>query len=118
MELRDQIEQILKNYQMYQEKIDEDEASAEKLNTFREKLERVDSLDFNLKDEDQQNELIDFIIHLEDENNELKNSDVEYIATTLNLGERKKLMTLDNYLDRYLRQHSMNKTDFLFICIN
>ena len=111
--MRDQIEKILLSFQRYRKEINEDKVSAAKINTYGEKLEKLESLDFNLEEEDEQKELIDFIIQLEDENNELKFSDVEYIATTLKLGERKKIITLDSYLERYLRQHTMNRTDFL-----
>ena len=66
-----------------------------------------------MEDEGQKSELIDFIIQLEDENNELKLKDIKYIATKLTVEERNKIMTLDAYLDRHLKRHSMSKTDFL-----
>ena len=58
-------------------------------------------------------ELIEFIIQLEDENNELKFDDIRHIATKFTPEERKKIMTLDNYLDRHLKKYNMSKTDFL-----
>ena len=66
-----------------------------------------------MENEGQKSELIDFIIQLEDENNELKLKDIKYIATKLTVEERNKIMTLDAYLDRHLKRHSMSKTDFL-----
>ena len=89
----------------------EKEIIKDKLDQNKEKLEKEKPL--VLKDKKEQKEFIDFIIELEDEKNELKNSDVKHIATSYNIAERSKIMTLDAYLDRYLKLNSMSKTDFL-----
>ena len=114
VELKTQINKIIQNFKRYQEEVaNEKNDDPEKMDIIREKLATMNSLDFHLEDETQQNELIQFLIQLEDDNNKLKIDDVEFIATTMKVGERKKIMTLDAYLNRYLKQHSINKTDFL-----
>ena len=77
------------------------------------KLKMLDSLDYKLEDKDQQMDLIKFLIQFEDNNNKLKMKDIVYIATSINVSQRSKIMTLESYLRRYLKQHSINKTDFL-----
>ena len=68
---------------------------------------------FDLTEEEDQSDLITYIIQFEDESKELKDSDIRYIITKLKKSERNKIMSLDDYLNRYLKQNSMNKTDFL-----
>merc|ERR1712001_749671 len=77
------------------------------------KLKMLDSLEYKLEDKDQQMDLIKFLIQFEDNNNKLKMKDIVYIATSINVSQRSKIMTLESYLRRYLKQHSINKTDFL-----
>ena len=121
--LKVEIGEIIKEFKEYEDMIestDEDDENykenvkiKEQMNKIKEDIQIMKSLDFNLEDEEQQGNLIEFIIQLEDKNNELKCKDLKYIATKLKLEERKKIMTLDDYLDRYLKMHSMSKTDFL-----
>ena len=121
--LRDEIGKIVKEFKEHEEMIastDEDDDNykgsakiKEQMNKRKEDIKAMKSLDFKLEDEDQQENLIEFIIQLEDMNNELKFNDLKHIATKLKLEERKKIMTLEDYLDRYLKMHSMSKTDFL-----
>ena len=84
----------------------------EKLAENKRNTELRESLDFVIEDVKEQQILRDFIIELEDPENELKDSDIEKLATYKKV-ERNKIMTLENYLNRYLKQNSMNKTDFL-----
>ena len=123
--LREQLLQIIKQRddlvekeknlkKQYEIEMDEEEKEITKndLENIREKLEEEKPFIFKLEDEEAQ-EFIDFIIDLEDEENELKIGDVKHIATSYDKNERSKIMTLETYLDRYLKQHSMNKTNFL-----
>ena len=88
--------------------------SATQMDYFEKETETMTSLGINLtQNKAYVSNLIENIIQLEDENNELKFNDVRYIATKLKPEEIKKIMTLDAYIDRYLKQHSMSKTDFL-----
>ena len=110
-ELKDVIDTIIKKFDNYKEEVASKDEEPDPV--ILKQLELLDSLDYNLKNKDQQMELINFLIQLEDKNNKLKLKDIEYIATSINVSQRRKIMTLESYLARYLKQHSINKTDFL-----
>ena len=116
--LKEYIERIQDSHKDYitekNKPADKKTMSATEIECIREEIETMERLELNerITDENISN-FIQEIMQLEDEYNELKFNDVRYITTTLGSEEIKKIMTLENYLKRYLKQHSMSKTDFL-----
>ena len=110
-ELKDIIDKIIKDFKKYKKEVASKKRKSDPV--MEKKLKMLDSLDYKLEDKDQQMDLIKFLIQFEDNNNKLKMKDIVYIATSINVSQRSKIMTLESYLRRYLKQHSINKTDFL-----
>ena len=110
-ELKDIIDKIIKDVKKYKKEVASKKRKSDPV--MEKKLKMLDSLDYKLEDKDQQMDLIKFLIQFEDNNNKLKMKDIVYIATSINVSQRSKIMTLESYLRRYLKQHSINKTDFL-----
>ena len=110
-ELKNIIDKIIKDVKNYKKEVASKNQQSDPV--MEKKLEMLDSLDYKLEDKDEQMDLIKFLIQFEDNNNKLKMKDIEYIATSINVSQRSKIMTLKSYLTRYLKQHSINKTDFL-----
>ena len=110
-ELKDIIDKIIKDVKKYKKEVASKKRKSDPV--MEKKLKMLDSLDYKLEDKDQQMDLIKFLIQFEDNNNKLKMKDIVYIATSINVSQRSKIMTLESYLRRYLKQHSINKIDFL-----
>ena len=110
-ELKDIIDKIIKDVKKYKKEVASKKRKSDPV--MEKKLKMLDSLDYKLEDKDQQMDLIKFLIQFEDNNNKLKMKDIVYIATSINVSQRSKIMTLESYLRRYLKQHSINKNDFL-----
>ena len=110
-ELKDIIDKIIKDFKKYKKEVASKKRKSDPV--MEKKLKMLDSLDYKLEDKDQQMDLIKFLIQFEDNNNKLKMKDIVYIATSINVSQRSKIMTLESYLRRYLKQHSINKIDFL-----
>ena len=110
-ELKDIIDKIIKDVKKYKKEVASKKRKSDPV--MEKKLKMLDSLDYKLEDKDQQMDLIKFLIQFEDNNNKLKMKDIVYIATSINVSQRSKIMTLESYLTRYLKQHSINKIDFL-----
>ena len=110
-ELKDIIDKIIKDVKKYKKEVASKKRKSDPV--MEKKLKMLDSLDYKLEDKDQQMDLIKFLIQFEDNNNKLKMKDIVYIATSIDVSQRSKIMTLESYLRRYLKQHSINKIDFL-----
>ena len=110
-ELKDIIDKIIKDVKKYKKEVASKKRKSDPV--MEKKLKMLDSLDYKLEDKDQQMDLIKFLIQFEDNNNKLKMKDIVYIATSINVSQRSKIMTLESYFRRYLKQHSINKIDFL-----